>query len=132
MPDRIDVPSQPGFNDVFRSRDGIVGRDLSNRATRVQLAAKAQTGVRSGANKRDITKNWIAGNAGDLAIRVGAARSYSLLHHEGTRPHVIRPRNARALRFVNARGDVVFARAVRHPGTRPNRYLSDNLGLAVR
>lgn len=132
MADVIIVPLQPGFDQVFRSRDGLVGRDLSNRATRVQLAAKAQTGVRTGANKRDITKNWINGTGGDLAIRVGAARPYSLAHHEGTRAHIIRARNAKALRFMNKNGDVVFARAVMHPGTRPNRYLTDNLPLAIK
>ena len=35
----------------------------------------------------------------------------------GTRPHLIRPRRARALRFVVG-GRVVFARLVRHPGNR--------------
>jgi hypothetical protein len=132
MADIIIVPVQPGFDRTFRSRDGIVGRDLSRRATRVQLAAKAQTGVDTGMNKRDITKNWINGRGDDLAIKVGAARHYSLMHHEGTRPHVIRPKNAKVLRFVNKRGDVVFARSVNHPGTRPNRYLADNLHLALR
>lgn len=39
----------------------------------------------------------------------------------GTRPHVIRPRNARALRF-NVGGVTVFATRVNHPGTRPNDF----------
>lgn len=132
MADVILVPMQPGFDEVFRSRDGIVGRDLSNRATRVQLAAKAQTGVRTGMLKRDITKTWVRGTPPDLAIRVGASVKHALIHHDGTKPHVIRPKNAKALRFTNKRGDVVFARAVNHPGTRPNRYLADNLHLATR
>jgi hypothetical protein len=131
MPDRFEI-SQPGFNNTFQSRDGLVGRDLSTRATRVQLAAKAQTGVRTGANKRDITKQWTSTSGTTLTIKVGAARPYSLAHHEGTRSHVIRAKNAKALRFMNKAGDVVFARGVMHPGTRPNRYLTDNLHLAVR
>lgn len=131
MADIIVVPVNPGFDATFKSRDGVVGRDLSRRATRVQLAAKAQAGVRTGMLKRDITKNWINGKRGDLAIKVGSTRSYALLHHEGTRPHVIRAKNAKALRFTNSRGDVVFARSVQHPGTRANRYLKDNLHLAV-
>jgi hypothetical protein len=128
--DRIVVPLQPGFDDEFKSRNGMVGRDLSKRATRVQLAAKAQTGVRTGMLKRDITKNWVNGN--DLVIAVGSDRYYAKWHHDGTRPHVIRAKNAKALRFVNKRGNVVFARSVNHPGTKPNRYLTDNLGLAVK
>jgi hypothetical protein len=129
MPDRINVPDQPGWDQVFAMRNSPVGRDLSNRATRVQLAAKAQAGVRTGALKRDITKNWVGRG---LTIRVGSSRPYALMHHEGTRPHIIRPRRAKALRWVNARGEVVFAQVVRHPGTHPNRYLEDNLPLAVQ
>jgi hypothetical protein len=128
MPDRINVPEQPGWDEVFVSRSGIVGRDLSNRATRVQLAAKAQAGVRTGMLKRDITKSWIGRG---LSIRLGSSRKYALMHHEGTRPHVIRPKHAKALRFVKD-GQVVFAKSVQHPGTRPNHYLTDNLPLAVQ
>ena len=40
---------------------------------------------------------------------------------DGTRPHVILPRRARHLRFVIG-GRVIFARRVRHPGTRPNPF----------
>ncbi|MFE7530877.1 hypothetical protein ACFU7Y_34960 [Kitasatospora sp. NPDC057542] len=46
---------------------------------------------------------------------------------DGTRPHIIRPRNRRALRFEVA-AQVVYARLVHHPGTRPNNFL----GRALR
>ncbi|MFF5968283.1 hypothetical protein ACFY64_32075 [Streptomyces collinus] len=46
---------------------------------------------------------------------------------DGTRPHIIRPRRARALRFVDGR--VVFAAYARHPGTRPNPFLQRALRL---
>lgn len=42
----------------------------------------------------------------------------------GARPHVIRPRRAKALRFV-VDGRVVFARVVHHPGNAPSRWFSD-------
>jgi hypothetical protein len=38
---------------------------------------------------------------------------------DGTRPHIIRPRNARALRF-DVGGRTVHAKIVHHPGTRAN------------
>jgi hypothetical protein len=41
----------------------------------------------------------------------------------GAKPHLIRPKRARALRFVARGGQVVFARLVRHPGNRPYRFL---------
>lgn len=40
----------------------------------------------------------------------------------GTSPHTIVPRRGKRLRFVGASGAVVFARAVRHPGTRPDGF----------
>jgi len=44
----------------------------------------------------------------------------------GTRPHIIRPRRARVLRF-EVRGKVVYARIVHHPGSRPVRYMGHAL-----
>jgi hypothetical protein len=47
---------------------------------------------------------------------------------DGTRPHLIRPRRAKALRF-EVGGRVVYARLVRHPGTEPNDFLGKALRL---
>ncbi|MGW3565136.1 hypothetical protein ACWDSL_14795 [Streptomyces sp. NPDC000941] len=41
----------------------------------------------------------------------------------GTRPHIIRPRRSKVLRF-DVDGRTVFAAYVRHPGTRPNNFLA--------
>ena len=47
---------------------------------------------------------------------------YASMVNDGTRPHVIRPKNASVLRFqVGAR--VVYARVVHHPGTRARPFL---------
>lgn len=42
--------------------------------------------------------------------------------NDGTRPHLIRPKNAKALRF-RVDGKVVYAKVVRHPGTRARPFL---------
>jgi hypothetical protein len=52
--------------------------------------------------------------------------NYALAHHEGTAPHVIRPKSGKMLRFVS-RGQVVYAHVVNHPGTKANKYLADAL-----
>ena len=44
----------------------------------------------------------------------------------GTRPHIIRPRRARVLRF-EVRGKLIYARIVHHPGSRPIRFMEDAL-----
>lgn len=48
--------------------------------------------------------------------------SYAAAVHDGTRPHIIRARRGKALRFM-VDGQFVFATAVRHPGTQPAPFL---------
>jgi bacteriophage HK97-gp10 putative tail-component len=47
---------------------------------------------------------------------------YASMVNDGTRPHVIRPKNASVLRF-EVGGRVVYARVVHHPGTRARPFL---------
>ena len=47
----------------------------------------------------------------------------------GASPHIIRPRRAKALRFV-VDGRVVYARIVHHPGNAPSRWFSDVMSPA--
>lgn len=56
---------------------------------------------------------------------------YSAFVHMGTKPHVIRPRNASALKF-NAGGETVFAASVNHPGTKPRPFLTNALERVLR
>jgi hypothetical protein len=53
---------------------------------------------------------------------IGSDVEYADMVHDGTRPHIIRPRRAKALRF-RVGGQVVFAKVVRHPGTRARPFL---------
>lgn len=131
MPDRINVPVQPGYDEVFRSPTGLVGRDLDRRAARVERAATAQAGYGLGVLKRSMKREWVSRRGDVLTMRVGSDVRHAHVHHEGARPHVIRPVHAKALRFINKRGQVVFAYSVNHPGHAPNKYLTDNLHLAV-
>jgi hypothetical protein len=59
-------------------------------------------------------------------VRTSATGGYVELAHEaifvdqGTAPHVIRPRAAKALRFFSAgAGGTLIRRSVQHPGTKP-------------
>ncbi|MEW2127109.1 HK97 gp10 family phage protein [Streptomyces sp. NPDC007259] len=53
---------------------------------------------------------------------IGSDVHYAPYVNDGTRPHVIRPKRAKALRF-NVGGRTVFAAVVNHPGTRANPFL---------
>lgn len=60
----------------------------------------------------------------------GEANDYAVFVHEGTGPHIIRPRNGRFLHF----GDT-FTTIVHHPGTHATKFLErpllENRGLYV-
>jgi len=79
---------------------------------------------------------------------VKAGAGYAAHVELGTRPHTIRPRNAKILRFAakgtptrltgsvtraaaRAGGAYVFAREVHHPGTKPQPYLVPGAKRAI-
>lgn len=126
------------LNRLLHSPTGPVVRMLYERGELVTVAARRQ--IRLGhvagggrPNLRDtIVKRPLPPNHMGPGMRVGSESPIALLHHEGTRPHTIVPRVARVLRFTPKGGSgFVFAMRVQHPGTQPNRYLTDNLHLAV-
>ena len=106
---------------------GPVGRYLFARGRIVMAAAKNQVGVNTGRLKSSIHIRQERAPFGQQ-IRIGSPLSYALMHHEGTRPHIITPNRAQVLRFSSG-GRIIYTHAVKHPGTRPNRYLTDNLYL---
>jgi len=57
------------------------------------------------------------------SAEVGPTVSYAPYVEFGTKPHEIRPINARALRF-EVGGRTVFAKTVWHPGTRPHPFIA--------
>lgn len=125
--ERINVSwYEPNIDLFLKQPQGAVGRYLKGRAAVFTNAARAQAGVQTGMLKASIrTMEHSRAPYGQM-MKIGADVRHALWHHEGTRPHVIVPQRARILRFAK-NGRVVFAHKVMHPGTRPNRYLSDNL-----
>lgn len=124
---------------LLESPTGPVTRDLLVRGERVKVRAQQLVGVhepqagerrgRRPGTLRDSIVKRLARNGKGVACIVGSEDPIALWHHEGTVPHRIVPRNARLLRFVSG-GRVVYARGVNHPGTQPNRFLTDALPAA--
>ena len=118
-----------GLDYLLKNPLGPVGRSLSKRGLRVANAARRQVGVDTGALKRSISISHKRDARGQF-VRVGSPLSYALMHHEGTKPHIITPHRSQYLVFTKEKR-VIYATSVRHPGTEPNRYLTDNLYLAL-
>lgn len=106
---------------------GAVWRHLNEVGEKVQKAARAQVGRDSHALARSIHLEHKRSSTGP-EVYVGSNLNYARLHHEGTRPHIIMPQRAKVLR-LSSKGRVSYSRVVHHPGTKPNRYLTDSLRL---
>lgn len=113
----------------FQSTKGMVGKHIGRLGTRISLRAKRQVGVDTGRLRASIRSRVTQGIKGPMAI-IGSSQRHALLHHEGSKAHTIRPRKAKALRFKQG-GRIVYAHSVNHPGTKANKYLSDNLRAVV-
>ena len=99
--------------------------------------AKKRVPRKTGNTRRTIRPGYLART--EALVKAGGAAAY--LEH-GTKPHVIRPKNAKALRFPASgakttlggrvrtgelrrlgAGAYVFAGEVHHPGTKPQPFL---------
>ena len=109
--------------------NGEVGVYLRKRGEAMIIAARRQVGVDTGALRDSIAMTHKRVGNTYQYIQIGSNLHYALAHHEGTKPHVIRPNNHQFLRFSSG-GRVIYSRQVLHPGNRPNRFLSDQLILA--
>jgi len=121
------VPRRAEMDFLLKNPAGPVGRYLARKGRLVLAAAKSQVGVRSGALRASLHMRHLRDSRGQF-VRIGSPLDYALAHHEGTRPHLITPNRAQVLRFTKGT-TVVYAHSVMHPGTKPNRYLTNNLRL---
>lgn len=132
--------------DVLRGPNGPVVRDLIEAGEDVKREAQRIVGVykppdaysamtrrrRPGTLRDTIVKRFVS-RGGEPAVEVGSDDPIALWHHEGTQPHVIRARRKPRLVFFWKRvGRVVSFPKVNHPGTRPNRFLTEALGVLRR
>jgi hypothetical protein len=88
----------------------------------VEEALKREAPIAPGGGRlRDSIRYERRAGEGSLQLVYTANTPYAGFVLSGTRPHQIRPRRARALRFEQG-GETRFARLVNHPGTRPNPF----------
>lgn len=125
------VWNEPQLDILLKQPEGAVGKNLRKRANVVLAAARLQVGVDTGRLKASLRIQSQERDFRGQFVKVGSKVDYALMHHNGTRPHIITPKRAQMLAFVS-KGRVIYATSVRHPGTKPNRYLTDNLYLALK
>lgn len=87
-----------------------------------------QRGGREPGRLRDSIVKRVTAAPGGIRVLVGSDDPIALIHHEGTDAHTITARRRPFLVFWSAKlGRVVRTKRVAHPGTKPNRYLTDAL-----
>lgn len=104
-------------------------------AARIGISEVAKVAFRA-AKDTTLFKDRTGKLRGSLAIvdtgaysrRLVARADHGVYVNSGTKPHEIRPRNGKTLRFVSA-GQTVFARKVKHPGTSKRPFM-DNAAAA--
>lgn len=91
------------------------GRRVVNRA---KILCPVDTGRLRASIKGKASRTWTLRPQFTVSSNV----DYAPMVHDGTRPHIIRPRTKQALKFTIG-GQVVFAKVVHHPGTRARPFL---------
>jgi hypothetical protein len=110
---------------LLRLPGGLVYFNMQRRTRRVEAEARR---LAPGSMDRFITSE-VSRNGREIAGYVTSNHPATIFVINGTKPHIIRPVRARALRFTVG-GRVVFARIVHHPGTKPNDFLTAALRAA--
>ena len=112
---------------MLRLPGGMVYRNMKRRMRRIEAEAVRLAPGSMGSTIRTQIRR---GPGGDFQGVINVRHPAALYVTGGTRPHVIRPRRAQALRFTVG-GRVVYARVVMHPGTKPNDFLRRALRAAL-
>ncbi|HSE07713.1 MAG TPA: hypothetical protein VLB29_03520 [Nocardioidaceae bacterium] len=115
---------------MLRLPGGLVYRNMERRVRRVEAEARrrAPGSMGQGGN---ITSQIRRGPGGEFQGVINVRHPAALFVTYGTRPHRIEPRRpGGVLRFMVG-GQVVYARFVNHPGTRPDPFLRDALRFAL-
>lgn len=124
--------------DFLRSPSGPLYRRMIEDGNLVKREAKRLVGYsqpdplgrprRKPNHLRDTIVTRMTERDGLPYMLVGSDDPIALLHHEGTQPHPIYASRAPFLVFWWERENrLVVTKSVNHPGTRPNRYLTNAL-----
>jgi hypothetical protein len=113
---------------MLRLPGGLVYRNMERRVRRVEAEAIRRA---PGSMGDDIRSSIRRDPGGDFRGVISLRHPAAIYVTGGTRPHIIRPRKkGGVLRFM-VDGQVVYARVVHHPGTKPNNFLIEALRAAL-
>lgn len=108
---------------LARQLEPILERRMRSLTRHIANQARQDTPVKTGNLGRSIREDELR-FVGPFRVESGvtAHADYAAAVHEGSRPHVIRARNASVLAF-KWNGEQVFFRSVNHPGVKARPFL---------
>ena len=152
---RVDLDYE-SINRVLNAPTGVIGREIFKRAYKVRDAAKAQILARNSKYSAEsknpgrlfrsirVYGHSRVGTVGQ-EIYIGSSVPYAIFVHNGTKPHVIMPKDPKGVLIFPSRGastnvrsgrstvryggNVIIAKRVMHPGYKGNHFLTDNIKL---
>jgi hypothetical protein len=121
--------AQTVANEVRRTipQGGAMPIDLGNLRRSLMASTSAMPSIVSNPDQQFAGNDQqinlvIAGAQIGQTVHLGFQANYAAHMEFGTSPHVIEPKNAKALRWYSG-GASVFATRVQHPGTRPYGFV---------
>lgn len=118
------VLNKPALAIQMNTPSGALWRWMERRGNRALSGAKRQVGVNTGKLRQSLHMKHRPEIYGQSLWIGSDTVSYAYMHHQGTKPHVIAPKNGTILRMGSSR---IVHGPVMHPGTRPNPFLSSQL-----
>lgn len=122
---------EPVLHMELNTVGGMTGREMRALGDRILESARRQVGVKTGALRKSIHLRHLANYTGHY-LWIGSNKNYAYVHHEGSKPHIITPNSPNTILVFRAGSRMIRTAEVRHPGTKPNRYLSDQLRHHIR
>jgi hypothetical protein len=122
--DVVFILNKPALQLELNTPAGSLWRWMERKGEAALKDAKREVHVNTGKLRSSLHKRHL-GNVTGQSLWIGSNTvSYAYMHHEGTKPHLIAPKNGTVLRLKSGR---VVHGSVMHPGTKPNRFLSSQL-----
>lgn len=113
---------------MLRLPGGLVYRNMERRVRRVEAEAINRAPGSMGSTIRAQIQR---GPGGEFRGVINVRHPAAIYVTGGTRPHRIVPRRPGGVLRFTVNGQVVFARYVNHPGTKPNDFLRQALRAAL-
>lgn len=101
----------------------LYGRAIERTAFRIEGDAKRNAPVNKQSGGGNLRQSISSRMNGKMSAIIESKAKYSAYVDQGTRPHIIRVKNARVL--ANKRTGRFFGRIVRHPGTKKQPYFTN-------